>query len=134
MCIVEAYTLPEVGTPERGRTTLARAAAPAGGRGISSSGGGADLPAVTAQAMPGGACSLGDPGWEAQLARLAAYKAKHGDCRVPQGWAEDPGLSNWVNNQRQCKGKLDRGEPGRGMTAERRAARLTALGFWSWRG
>jgi hypothetical protein len=68
---------------------------------------------------------LGDPGWEAQL---AAYKAAHGDCRVPQGWAEDPGLSNWVNNQRQCKGKLDRGEPSEGMTVAR-VAKLNALSF-----
>jgi hypothetical protein len=66
--------------------------------------------------------------WEAQLARLVVYKAEHGDCNVPQGWAEDPRLSNWVNNQRALKRKLDRGEPCNGMTAER-AARLTALGF-----
>ena len=25
--------------------------------------------------------------WEAQLARLAAYKVAHGDCNVTQGWA-----------------------------------------------
>jgi hypothetical protein len=66
--------------------------------------------------------------WEAQLAKLEAYKCKHGDCNVPRGWAEDPGLSNWVNNQRQCKGKLDRGEPSEGMTVAR-AARLDAVGF-----
>ena len=66
--------------------------------------------------------------WEAQLARLAAYKAAHGDCNVPQGWAEDPRLGSWVSNQRTRKRKLDRGEPSEGMTAER-AARLTALGF-----
>jgi hypothetical protein len=66
--------------------------------------------------------------WEAQLARLAAYKAVHGDCSVPQRWAEDLELGNWVNTQRVRKQKLDRGEPGKGMTAER-AARLTALGL-----
>jgi hypothetical protein len=67
--------------------------------------------------------------WTTQLARLAAYKAAHGDCSVPGGWAEDPRLANWVNTQRKLKRKLDRGEPGSmGMTAER-AARLTALGL-----
>jgi hypothetical protein len=66
--------------------------------------------------------------WEAQLARLVGYKAGHGDCKVPQRWAEDPALGEWVSTQRKCKRKLDRGEPGQGMTAER-AARLTALGF-----
>jgi hypothetical protein len=70
--------------------------------------------------------------WEAQLARLVAYKAAHGDCSVPKGWAEDPRLGTWVKMQRQRKRKLDRGEPSEGMTAER-AARLTALGF-AWNG
>jgi hypothetical protein len=71
--------------------------------------------------------------WEAQLARLAAYKAEHGDCNVPKvGWADDPRLGAWVKQQRDCKRKLDRGEPGGGMTAER-AARLTALDF-AWMG
>jgi hypothetical protein len=74
-----------------------------------------------------------DPGykggsWETQLARLAAYKAVHGDCSVPQRWAEDLQLGNWVCQQRRVKQKLDRGEPSKGMTAER-AARLTALGL-----
>ena len=36
--------------------------------------------------------------WEAQLARLAAYRAAHGDCNVPQGWPEDARLSNWVGD------------------------------------
>jgi hypothetical protein len=34
----------------------------------------------------------------------------------------------WVNTQRACKRKLDRGEPSNGMTAAR-AAKLEALGF-----
>jgi hypothetical protein len=66
--------------------------------------------------------------WETQFARLAAYKAARGDCGVPQGWAEDPGLGSWVNTQRMYKKKLDRGEPTQGMTAER-MAKLEALGF-----
>jgi hypothetical protein len=66
--------------------------------------------------------------WEAQLAQLVAYQAEYGDCMVPQGWAEDRKLSSWVMKQRQNKRKLDRGEPGEGMTAKR-AAKLTALGF-----
>jgi hypothetical protein len=66
--------------------------------------------------------------WDAKLARLAAYKALHGDCSVPMCWAEDPWLGNWVHNQRQLKRKLDRGEPSEGMTAER-AAKLTAVGL-----
>ena len=66
--------------------------------------------------------------WEVQLARLAAYKAEHGDCSVPVRGAEDPRLGTWVHTQRVLKRKLDRGEPSKGMTAAR-AARLTALGL-----
>jgi hypothetical protein len=66
--------------------------------------------------------------WEAQLVRLVAYKTARGDCNVPQGWAEDPRLATWVNNQRVRKKALDRGDPGLGMTAAR-VARLKALGF-----
>ena len=66
--------------------------------------------------------------WEAQLARLAAYKAAHGDCNVPHRWPEDSQLGSWVNRQRTLKRKLDRGEPSEGMMADQ-VARLTALGF-----
>jgi hypothetical protein len=59
--------------------------------------------------------------------QLLAYKAEHGDCNVPYGWAEDPPLGSWVNRQRSSKRKLDRGDPCDGMTVDR-AARLTALG------
>jgi hypothetical protein len=69
-----------------------------------------------------------DAGWETQLAKLKVYKRRHGDCSVPQRWAEDPTLGRWVDKQRVLKRKLDRGEPSLGMTAER-VARLTALGL-----
>jgi hypothetical protein len=68
------------------------------------------------------------PGWEAQMAKLKNYQAEHGDCMVPNRWAEDPGLGIWVKGQRERKKALDRGEPSKGMTAAR-AARLEALGF-----
>jgi hypothetical protein len=70
--------------------------------------------------------------WEAQLARLAAYKVANGDCNVPRGWAEDTRLAGWVDSQRIHKRKLDRGEPCKGMTAAR-VAKLAALGF-AWEG
>ena len=66
--------------------------------------------------------------WQAQLARLEVYKRKYGDSNVPQKWAEDPKLGQWVSNQRTGKKLLDRGKPCRGMTAER-ATKLEALGF-----
>ena len=67
-------------------------------------------------------------GWQAHLAKLRKYKRAHGDCNVPQGWAEDKLLGGWVKNQREYKKKLDRGEPSVGMTAAR-VAKLEALGF-----
>jgi hypothetical protein len=71
-----------------------------------------------------------DAGWEAQLARLAAYKAEHGDCNVPKCWPDDPKLGAWVSTQRTGKWQLDRGEPStKGMTAARAAKLVTALGF-----
>jgi hypothetical protein len=53
---------------------------------------------------------------------------EHGDCNVPQRWAEDPQLGSWARKQRTGKKALDRGEPSKGMTVAR-AARLEALGF-----
>ena len=53
---------------------------------------------------------------------------EHGDCNVPEHWAEDPPLGNLVHKQRTLKKQLDRGKPGVGMTVER-VARMTALGF-----
>lgn len=71
--------------------------------------------------------------WEAQFAKLEAYKEQHGDCDVPPRWAADPRLANWVRTQRACKRRLDRGEANPRITASR-AARLAALGFaWSLR-
>jgi hypothetical protein len=66
--------------------------------------------------------------WELQLTKLKAYKRRRGDCSVPQGWAEDPPLGSWVNNQRTLKKALDRGDPSLGMTAAR-VAKLDKLGF-----
>jgi hypothetical protein len=77
---------------------------------------------------PRGHALPNEAAWEAKLARLAAYKAEHGDCNVPWGWAEDPRLGGWISTQRRGKKLLDRGEPSLRMTAAR-AARLEALGF-----
>jgi hypothetical protein len=89
----------------------------------------------TEEESGGPGTSRDDAGWQVQLARLGAYKRRHGDCNVPRGWAEDPPLGSWVKKQRAGKKLLDRGESStRGMTAER-AAKLDALGLaWAARG
>jgi hypothetical protein len=66
--------------------------------------------------------------WEDWLAKLVVYKAAHGDCRVPQDWGENPKFGRWVDRQRVLKRKLDRGQPGDGMTAAR-VTKLTSIGF-----
>jgi hypothetical protein len=76
----------------------------------------------------GFAWELFGAGWEAQLAKLKAYKCRHGDCNVSQGWAEDPQLGRWVREQRTRKKALERGESSKGMTAAR-VVKLDALGF-----
>jgi hypothetical protein len=47
---------------------------------------------------------------------------------VPQIYAANEPLGNWVAKQCKLKKALDRGEPCEGMTAAR-VARLTALGL-----
>ena len=64
-------------------------------------------------------------GW---LAQLTEYERQHGDCNVPQKWAEEPRLGSWVSSQRKGKKKLDCGDPRPRITAER-VAKLEALGF-----
>lgn len=47
--------------------------------------------------------------WEEKFDRLSAYHATYGHCLVPQKYDKDPGLGNWVMNQRlkRNRGELD---------------------------
>ena len=47
---------------------------------------------------------------------------------MPQGWATNPQLGNWVKKQRAAKRRLDRGDDTPGITEEQVEA-LEALGF-----
>jgi hypothetical protein len=40
--------------------------------------------------------------WEEMFGALEEYKKKHGDCNVPQHWAENKQLARWVLTQRNC--------------------------------
>jgi hypothetical protein len=67
--------------------------------------------------------------WDSWLVWLVAYKAAHGDCNMPSGWAEELALARtWVNHQRAYTKKLDRGDPNPNITAAG-AAKLDTLGF-----
>ena len=59
--------------------------------------------------------------WEEIYARLVAYKAQHGDCKVPREWKQDQPLVNWVATQRTLKVK--------GRLYSARIQRLNTLGF-----
>ena len=65
------------------------------------------------------------------MARLAAFNAEHGHCRVPTNpgaHEPDPKVGRWVGNQRQYKKRLDVEKPNPRITAER-VARLEAIGL-----
>jgi hypothetical protein len=60
--------------------------------------------------------------------RLAAYKVANGECNVPNHWAEDRQLAQWVITQRWSKRNLDHGKPNARMTVAR-VIKLAELGF-----
>lgn len=43
--------------------------------------------------------------WEKMFSSLCEFRNIYGNCKVPQGWHENPELANWVANQRQMKRK-----------------------------
>ena len=59
--------------------------------------------------------------WRENYLALLAYKEKHGNCRVPQEWAEDKRLAKWVSTQR-VRWK-------RGQLNQERIAMLERVGF-----
>ena len=38
--------------------------------------------------------------WEKRLVELRTYKDRHGDCKVPSRYPDNPQLGQWVTNQR----------------------------------
>mmetsp|Transcript_30108 Transcript_30108/g.46157 ORF Transcript_30108/g.46157 Transcript_30108/m.46157 type:complete len:310 (-) Transcript_30108:137-1066(-) len=62
-------------------------------------------------------------GWDAMFECLVEYKKKHGDCLVPQNYAENSKLGRWVHKQRERK---------RSSLSFSRVKRLDSIGFvWS---
>ena len=39
--------------------------------------------------------------WNVRLEELRVYKARYGNCNVPNNWSENVALSHWVAKQRQ---------------------------------
>ena len=77
--------------------------------------------------------------WERRLAELLAYRKAHGDVHVPRGWPENPGLANWVVNQRRFLQKGTLPDHRRRRLEEcgirwRAAAETASLGDGKWDG
>ena len=63
--------------------------------------------------------------WNAMFERLKEYKEEHGDCLMPQKYAEDPKLGTWVATQRKVSTVDDK-------TKQERRDKLNSIGFvWS---
>ena len=59
--------------------------------------------------------------WETKLEMLEDFRQKHGHCRVPRDFDENPPLSTWVKRQRRLYKA--------GQVSPYRVARLEEMGF-----
>ena len=67
--------------------------------------------------------------WETKFNELVAYKDTHGgSCNVPRGYAENPQLGNWVNNQRKQYKKFQQ-DPSTSPMTQERIERLESIAF-----
>ena len=48
--------------------------------------------------------------WMGRLVQLKRFKERYGDCNVPDNWAEDPTLFQWVSHQRKQHKKFQSGK------------------------
>jgi hypothetical protein len=60
-------------------------------------------------------------GWYTMLEELRAYRAERGNCLVPQKWAKNKPLADWVSWQRVARK--------RGLLGQHQVEELTALSF-----
>ena len=68
--------------------------------------------------------------WKAMFSALIDYKAKHGDCLVPNRYKENMKLGQWVADQRQQYRRLK--ERKKSEMTEERIAKLEEIEFrWS---
>ncbi|OEU08619.1 HA-domain-containing protein [Fragilariopsis cylindrus CCMP1102] len=59
--------------------------------------------------------------WNEKFQELVTYKKEHRSAKVPRGYARDPKLGNWVNNQRSHYNNS--------KLSETRVGRLDSVGF-----
>lgn len=68
-------------------------------------------------------------GWDAKYEKLKEYRAKYGDCRVPQHWKENKGLGKFVSRQRYLYCLWEQGKFENNPLTQERIDKLKALGF-----
>eukprot|EP00586_Coscinodiscus_wailesii_P019545 CAMPEP_0172506182 /NCGR_PEP_ID=MMETSP1066-20121228/192487_1 /TAXON_ID=671091 /ORGANISM="Coscinodiscus wailesii, Strain CCMP2513" /LENGTH=244 /DNA_ID=CAMNT_0013283087 /DNA_START=204 /DNA_END=938 /DNA_ORIENTATION=- len=68
-----------------------------------------------------------DTTWMQRYEDLRKFKMKHGHCRVPRGFAENPSLGNWVSSQRMHFKKYKEGK--KSTITENRVRALEQIGF-----
>ena len=59
--------------------------------------------------------------WNARFKELEDHKEHHGDCNVPQRWAENQKLGDWVSKQRMFRKNKSLDQP--------KISKLNELGF-----
>lgn len=70
-----------------------------------------------------------DQKWDGLLEQLKEFRDEHGHCRVPQQYAPNPTLGNWVNTVRQQYFKAqEEGQPNPRLTDEK-INQLSEIGF-----
>lgn len=69
----------------------------------------------------------GQPSWDARYAQLKEYFAKHGHCRVPTKYVQNPALGRWVSTQRSQFKQFMEKQPTH-MTVQR-MRQLEEIGF-----
>lgn len=67
--------------------------------------------------------------WVLRLSQVQAFVTRHGHCRIPQVYPEDPDLGQWAKRQRFQYKRYMKEVPGKSSMTKERIAILDDLGF-----
>jgi len=65
--------------------------------------------------------------WERHYESLLGYKTEHGDIKVPRAYAKNPGLGDWVFEQRRQLKLKEEGKPS--QIDEKKKTKLDRVGL-----
>ena len=69
-------------------------------------------------------------GWDSKYEELKEYRARYGDCKVPQHWKENKGLGKFVARQRYLYCLWEQGKFKNNPLTQERIDKLNALEFY----